>query len=299
MGLLRTVRSVGTGLRTVRSVGSGIFGNGGSSFSNGGSSFSHGGSTQQLDSDNMDKLTRICNRLKKHCPTNIMVSDGRLREIDNDMISRLLNGGEYTASTWRMLLDLLVLPAAKELNIFVTTGDQLPPVVRSEVFVWIHEISANGTSFPRMSWCITVCKPYEHYLKTYAVGHMHDPQRFHAQIADTLKIPKASLSSFCHRETTSTNIHYAFYSDAVLFDMLLDIIIGEFQAHRRSLNDGTAFQLEILQAIEKAHTAAQYAKNGFMTAATIIANGNTGTMISGTRVHIGDRLKKKDLGGRG
>lgn len=56
--------------------------------------------------------------------------------------------------------------------------------------------------------------------------------------------------------------------------MLLDVIAGNFEPRQRHKKDGLPFQLEILQAIDKAHKVAEYTKAGFEAAAEAISLGS-------------------------
>ena len=56
--------------------------------------------------------------------------------------------------------------------------------------------------------------------------------------------------------------------------MLLDVIAGEFEPRQRHIKDGLPFQLEILQAVDKAHKVAEYTKAGFEAAAETISIGS-------------------------
>lgn len=52
------------------------------------------------------------------------------------------------------------------------------------------------------------------------------------------------------------------FQDAILLDMLVDLIANDFVPHQRCLEDGLAFQLEIMEALEKAQKEAAAAKRG-------------------------------------
>jgi hypothetical protein len=56
--------------------------------------------------------------------------------------------------------------------------------------------------------------------------------------------------------------------------MLLDVIAGDFEPRQRYKKDGLLFQLEILQAVDKAHKVAEYTKAGFEAAAEAISIGS-------------------------
>ena len=56
--------------------------------------------------------------------------------------------------------------------------------------------------------------------------------------------------------------------------MLLDVIAGDFEPRQRNRKDGLPLQLEVLQAIDKAHKVAEYTKAGFEAAAEAISIGS-------------------------
>jgi hypothetical protein len=56
--------------------------------------------------------------------------------------------------------------------------------------------------------------------------------------------------------------------------MLLDVIAGDSEPRQRHKKDGLLFQLEILQAVDKAHKVAEYTKAGFEAAAEAISIGS-------------------------
>ena len=56
--------------------------------------------------------------------------------------------------------------------------------------------------------------------------------------------------------------------------MLLDVIAGVFEPRQRNRKDGLPLQLEVLQAIDKAHKVAEYTKAGFEAAAEAISIGS-------------------------
>lgn len=56
--------------------------------------------------------------------------------------------------------------------------------------------------------------------------------------------------------------------------MLLDVIAGDFEPRQRNKIDGLPLQLEVLQAIDKAHKVAEYTKAGFEAAAEAISIGS-------------------------
>jgi hypothetical protein len=41
------------------------------------------------------------------------------------------------------------------------------------------------------------------------------------------------------------------FHDAILFDMMVDLAIGDLQEHTRSIADAPSIQLEILEALEQ------------------------------------------------
>lgn len=57
------------------------------------------------------------------------------------------------------------------------------------------------------------------------------------------------------------------FQDAVLFDMLLDLVIGSFKPHERKIEDAVGIHLEMIEALERelkaldATTAAKIAKS--------------------------------------
>lgn len=56
--------------------------------------------------------------------------------------------------------------------------------------------------------------------------------------------------------------------------MLLDVIARYIEPQQRCKQDGPSFQLEILQAVDKAHKVAEYTKAGFEAAAEAIFIGS-------------------------
>lgn len=46
------------------------------------------------------------------------------------------------------------------------------------------------------------------------------------------------------------------FEDAVIFDILIDLVTGNFEPHTKTIDDGPSLQLEILQLLEKAQQEA-------------------------------------------
>lgn len=166
----------------------------------------HEGATQRLRYDTADKMAQICKRLKKACPTDIILADGQLRQIDSSMLSRFQSGTQYTATDWYRLLDLLVPPAANKFCILVTNGDKLPSVDVPETFVWVHELATTATRLPSMSWCFTLCRPFTHRIDTYSVGRVEYPEELHAHIAAALGEHKQPIAYTYHPVSSSRSV---------------------------------------------------------------------------------------------
>jgi hypothetical protein len=43
------------------------------------------------------------------------------------------------------------------------------------------------------------------------------------------------------------------FEDAIVFDMLLDLVTDNFEPHTKTIDDGPGLQLEILHLLERAH----------------------------------------------
>ena len=149
---------------------------------NGSAPSAHDCTTRRLGHNTADKMNLICKRLRKACPTDIIMANEQFRQIDSSMLSRFQSGAQYTATDWYRLLDLLVPPTAK-ICILVTNGDKLPSVDVPETFVWVHELATTENRLPCMSWCFTLCRPYAHRVDTYSVGRVEYPEELHAHIA--------------------------------------------------------------------------------------------------------------------
>ena len=159
--------------------------------------------TQRLSHDTANKVAQICRRLKKACPTDIVMANGQLRQIDRSMLSRFKHGTQYTTTDWYRLLDLIVPPAAKRFCILVTNGDKLPSVDVPETFIWVHELATTATRLPRMSWCFTLCRPSTQRIDTYSVGRVEYPEALHAHIAAAFGEHKQPIAYTYHPVSSS------------------------------------------------------------------------------------------------
>jgi len=107
------------------------------------------------------------------------------------------------------------------------------------------------------------------------------------------------------QETSLQDTRHVPFQDAILFDMLLDIVADDLVPHQRRLDDGLAFQLEILEALERAQTHAVAVKAMRYTASPSASESSKYSETPRTslanegadkkRVSMTDRLKNKKI----
>ncbi|KAF3043103.1 hypothetical protein E8E11_007905 [Didymella keratinophila] len=177
-----------------------------------------------------------------------MLDNKKLCEVEKDMLARMQSGARYTTSDWSKLLDLLVVFKAPEANLFVTETGSRPAVRIGETFVGVRMIDS--------CWAVTICKPTDNTVTNYCVSHSTCERKDLGHIAHVLGVEKTLTELDLPTETSLQDTRHVPFQDAILFDMLLDIVADGFVPHQRRLDDGLAFQLEILEALERAPTHA-------------------------------------------
>ncbi|KAJ8118731.1 hypothetical protein OPT61_g343 [Boeremia exigua] len=240
-----------------------------------------------------NEITSICKKIGQRRSITIILDNKKHCKIGPQMLKRLRTGSKLTASDWRRLLDLLVRPKAAGQKILVQGGHDLPEAEFDdhEPFILIHKLSKGDTKSSSTAWCITACNPTSNTVNTYAVGYVEGERKGFAQIAAVFDTQQHTIRSTYHQETSSCSDQHVPYSDAILLDMLLDIVAGEFSLHDRSIDDGLAFQLEILQAIEERYVEAEAADA--ILRASAMEPSVAVRAPKRKRVPIGDRLKER------
>lgn len=146
-------------------------------------------SEAQTAQQKRNKIASIIERIALK-PLIIMLDNKKLCEIENDMLTRMQNGARYSASDWSRLLDLLVVPKAPEVNVFVKETSPLSAVRIGETLVWVRLIDS--------CWTITVCKPAHNTISNYCVSHSTGERSDLGHIADMFGVERHFLRSAFH-----------------------------------------------------------------------------------------------------
>ncbi|KAJ4313737.1 hypothetical protein N0V94_006801 [Neodidymelliopsis sp. IMI 364377] len=224
----------------------------------------------------------------------ILLRDGKLCRINYTMLERMNSGQRYLTSDWVTLLSLLVSSKASDVNVFVMKGNKTPATRPGETFYLIRKTAMSDEKGDGWSWCITVCKPSNNTVHTYSVGTAACERDLLPLVTTVFGVEKHQIISTHQQETDSDTTQHVPFSDAILLDMLLDIITEDFVPNQRCIEDGKAFQLEILQALEKAQAEAAVAQASMRNSATS-ATAGTAAASEKKRVSIEDRLQTKKI----
>ncbi|KAF3033195.1 hypothetical protein E8E12_003382 [Didymella heteroderae] len=235
------------------------------------------------------KITQTVGRMMQK-PLVIMLDNKKLCEIDAGTLKRLQNGDKYTASDWSKILDLLVVSKATDANVFVKESGALSAVRFCETIFWIRSV---GEPRRETTWCITVCRPTDNTISTYSIGQVTGERQDLSDVANVFGVEKHLLRYMYEQETCSNSICHRLFQDAVLLDMLLDLIADDFAPHQRHIEDGLTLQLEILEALEKAQNDAAVANAAARASASTFFRTAVVPTLDKKRISMTDRLKSK------
>ncbi|KAF9739438.1 hypothetical protein PMIN01_02072 [Paraphaeosphaeria minitans] len=181
----------------------------------------------------------------------------------DDFHDRLAHGRGLHLDMWRYLFEVLVQPRFQ--NVIFWRDSHQPHQLADGQKSYRLKSQRTGREGGKSCWTIQEFEGGSFTVKEYRLRTTYGDAL--DQVEETLKgIPTWKMQVNVHQVslrycamTYETPLNFPDrvpFEDAIVFDMLLDLVTNNFEPHTKIIEDGPGLQLEILQLLEKANQEA-------------------------------------------
>ncbi|KAF2645880.1 hypothetical protein P280DRAFT_476340 [Massarina eburnea CBS 473.64] len=197
----------------------------------------------------LKKITATAKSMKRENPTALRLPNGGRVTLTSDILDRLAIGDQLKIPDWVLLGGVMVAGRATDVDIIVSGSHQR--VTDMEERLQSGQKRFRIVNFSKLNYGVYL-RAFSFgsdEIKNYSIQGHDETYRYHA--LEYLGIEQWKAKVISHQETSSYTSQYIPFQDAILFDMLLDLALDNFRPHTRTIEDGPAIQLEILEALAR------------------------------------------------
>ncbi|KAF2121709.1 hypothetical protein BDV96DRAFT_641091 [Lophiotrema nucula] len=216
---------------------------------------------EKLRKEQLDKIQALAESMKRPTPTPFRISNGNEICLTEKSLNVLKSGERFRHHEWSMLFNLFDKERFSGSLLVVGFDSELPHLNPGQTCFWMRT-RWNSTARAKCSWYITSFSGSSHEVKVYNIrkGDGRVTGAWHQRVEAAIGVPSYKVIITKSSELELSGEKHEPFQDAILYDMLVDLVSGEFEHHQREISDGPVMMLEILETLareqEKAEVAA-------------------------------------------